>query len=72
MAQQEESASGLSRKLDLIITLMVKHLTKGISLTDALGFLNGCGLTDQELAAMLNVTPSGVRSTKFRLKKGAK
>jgi hypothetical protein len=69
---QENVLKDISGKLDIIIKLLVNQVVSEKKSIDSTVFLNNLGLTNKEVASLLNVKPNVVSARLSKVKKGGR
>lgn len=64
----EEKLDTISKKLSILITLMVKSLPESLDTKDGIKLLDGYDLSNNEVASILGVKPNAVSMARARMK----
>lgn len=66
----EDKLEIISKKLSILIALMVKSLPEGIDTKESIKLFDGYGLSNVEVAAILGMKPSAVSMARSRMNGG--
>jgi len=69
---KDNSLEGISKKMDIIINLLVNSAISGKTATEATVFLNEIGLSSKDIASILNVQQNVITARLSNAKKRGK